>query len=195
MSDSIRVAYQGAPGAFSEDAIAVFFDGVQPVSLPQQEFADVHSAVLSGAATFGVLPLENSIHGPVHASLAAFDAGGLTVVGEITCPIRLCLLAVPSARPEQLRRVLSHPVALGQCRQFLADRPLLEAVPFFDTAGAARAVAAEGDIHNAAVASARAAAHYSLNIIARNIEDRPNNRTRFMIVARESAGTPPAVQY
>lgn len=189
----IRVAYQGAPGAFSEDAIATFFAGAEPVSLPQHEFACVRSAVLSGAASFGVLPLENSIHGPVHASLAAFDAGGLKVVGEITCPIRLCLLAVPSARLEQLRRVLSHPVALGQCRRFLADRPLLEAVPFFDTAGAARAVAAEGDIRSAAVASERAVAHYALDIIARNIEDRPDNRTRFMIVARDPAGTPRAV--
>jgi prephenate dehydratase len=184
MGEAIRVAYQGAPGAFSEDAAVSYFATPGTVCLPQREFMDVRHAVLAGVATFGVLPIENSIHGPVTASLAAFDMGGLEVIGTVTCPIRLCLLAAPAAQPEQLRRVLSHPVALGQCRRFLAAMPLLEAVPFYDTAGAAEEVAARGDRTSAAVASQRAAAHYELDIIARNIEDRADNHTRFMIVAR-----------
>ena len=181
----VRVAYQGAPGAFSEDAIASFFAGRSPVHLAQREFSDVRKAVLQGLATFGVLPIENSIHGRVVASLAAYEEGGLRVVGEVTCPIRLCLLALPAAYPEQLRRVLSHPVALGQCRRFLAGMPLVEAVSFYDTAGAAHEVAERRDTTSAAVASERAAAHYALDILARTIEDRADNRTRFMIVAAD----------
>lgn len=180
----VPVAYQGAPGAFSEDAIASFFAGRNTIRLPQREFADVRTAVLRGAATFGVLPIENSIHGDVTASLDAYRAGGLEIVGEVTCPIRLCLLALASARPEQIRRVLSHPVALTQCREFLAGMPLLEPVPFYDTAGAAQEVSGLGEPTNAAVASRRAAVHYELDILAENIEDRTDNRTRFMIVVR-----------
>lgn len=178
----VPVAYQGAPGAFSEDAIAAFFAGRESLRVAHREFADVRTAVLSGAVRFGVLPIENSIHGAVTASLDAYKAGGLEVVGEVTCPIRLCLLAVPSARPEQIRRVLSHPVALTQCRRFLSGMPLLEAAPFYDTAGAAQEVAGRGEPTVAAVASQRAAVHYGLDVVAAGIEDRADNRTRFMIV-------------
>ena len=187
MTASVPVAYQGAPGAFSEDAIAAFFAGRETIRMPQREFADVRTAVLAGVARFGVLPIENSIHGPVTASLDAYDAGGLKIVGIVTCPIRLCLLALPSARPEQIRRVLSHPVALAQCRAFLAGMPLLDPVPFYDTAGAAQEVSGLGEPTNAAVASRRAAARYALDIVAENIEDRADNRTRFMIVTARSA--------
>ncbi|HEX2168442.1 MAG TPA: prephenate dehydratase domain-containing protein [Longimicrobiales bacterium] len=182
----VRVAYQGAPGAFSEDAIASFFGARDMERVPQREFAAVRTAVLDGTATYGVLPVRNSIHGDVTASLDAFNAGGLDVIGEVTCPVRLCLLALPGARPEQIRRVLSHPVALAQCRSFLAGMPLLEAVSFYDTAGAAEEVALRGDPAQAAVASYRAAAHYELDIIAADIEDCSDNRTRFMIVAARS---------
>lgn len=189
MSDPVPVAYQGASGAFSEDAVASYFGSHEVTPVPQREFGDVRHAVLSGSAAYGVLPIENSIHGVVTASMEAFARGGLAIVGEVTVPVHLCLLAVQSARPEQLRRVLSHPVALSQCRAFLSAMPLLEPVPFYDTAGAAEEVAARGDCVYGAVASQRAAAHYGLDIIARNIEDRPDNRTRFMIVeaADESA--------
>jgi prephenate dehydratase len=176
-----RVAYQGARGAFSEDAAASYFGADAPM-LPLREFADVREAVLSGTATHGVLPIENSIHGPVTASLDVFALGGLTVLDEVVVPVHLCLLAGPAARPEQLRRVLSHPVALNQCRGFLGRMPLLDPVAFFDTAGAAERVATCGDRALAAVASQRAAAYYGLDIIARDIEDRSDNHTRFMIV-------------
>jgi prephenate dehydratase len=179
-----RVAYQGEPGAFSDEAITALLAGTDVTRMAQREFADVRRLILAGDADFGVLPIENSIHGPVTAAREVMTAGGLDVVAEATCPIRLCLLAVPSAREEQLRRVLSHPVALNQCRRFLASMPLLVAVPFYDTAGAAKEVAASGDMTSAAVASLAAAAHYGLDVMARNIEDRSDNRTRFVLVAR-----------
>lgn len=184
MTMAVRVAFQGERGAFSEDAITSFFGAELDTRVGVREFADVRAAVLTGNAEYGVLPVENSTHGPVTAAHEVLDAGGLTIVGEVTCPIRLCLLAAPAARSEQLRRVLSHPVALAQCRRFLAAMPLLEPVPFYDTAGAAKEVAARGDTTSAAVASEAAAGHYGLDIVARNIEDAADNRTRFAIVAR-----------
>lgn len=194
MSAAIRargvrtVAFQGEPGAFGEDAISSWFgvDAVTPQ--PQREFADVRRSVLSGTADLGVLPVENSIHGVVTAARRVLEQGGLRIIGDVTCPIRLCLLALPGARSEQLRRVLSHPVALGQCGRFLSAMPLIETVPFYDTAGAAKAVAELGDVASAAVASIGAAARYSLDVIARNIEDHPDNRTRFVIVERTTPG-------
>lgn len=181
---AVRVAFQGERGAFSEDAITAFFGAGEETRLSVRGFADVRALVLSGGADYGVLPVENSIHGAVSAAHDVLDAGGLTIIGEVTCPITLCLLAAPAARSEQLRRVLSHPVALAQCRRFLSGMPLLEAVPFYDTAGAAREVAARADSTSAAVASIAAAAHYGLDIVARNIEDSTDNRTRFAFVAR-----------
>ena len=180
--DYTRVAYQGARGAFSEDAVASYFDGHEVAMVPRKAFTDVRNAVLAGDAEYGVLPIENSIHGRVTASLGAYAMGGLAVVGEVTVPVHLCLLALHATQPEQLRRVLSHPVALNQCRTFLGGLPMLQPVAFYDTAGAAEEVAMRQDRTAAAVASVRAAARYDLAIIARNIEDRADNRTRFMVV-------------
>src|SRR5690606_19854894 len=139
---------------------------------------------LSGEVDLGVLPLLNTIHGPVHASLEVLEAGGLVGLEEIMIPIHLCLLAADGATLEDVRTVLSHPVALGQCRRFMATLPSAEPVPFFDAAGAAREVSMRGDIACAAVASRTAAARYDLTILAENIEDRPDNQTRFRLVAR-----------
>jgi prephenate dehydratase len=180
------VAYQGERGAFSEHAITELFPHREAIRLAQRSFADVRRAVLSGDADYGVLPVENSIHGPVAAAGAVLAEGGLAIVDRVTCPIRLCLLAMPSAQAEQLRRVLSHPVALSQCRAYLASLALLEPVAFYDTAGAAREIAARGDMTWAAVASQEAAVHYGLEIVARNIEDRADNQTRFVLVVREA---------
>ena len=88
--------------------------------------------------------------------------------------------------PEQLRRVLSDPVALSQCSAYLASLPLLEPVPFYDAAGAAKEVAESGDMTCAAVASPEAAVQYGLDIVASNIEDRADNQTRFVLVVREA---------
>ncbi|MGH7463646.1 MAG: prephenate dehydratase [Longimicrobiales bacterium] len=181
---SPRVAFQGEPGAFSEEAIEGLFGLGVAVACPHRDFADVAGAVLTGAAEFGVLPAENSIHGSVTPTHDVLAGGGLSVLDEIICPIHLCLMALPGVQQEQLRTVLSHPVALNQCRRFFAQSPGLEAVPFYDTAGAARDVAARADVTAAAVASRAAAARYGLDILAASIEDRPDNQTRFFLVAR-----------
>jgi prephenate dehydratase len=179
----MTIAYQGEPGAFSEAAIAAAW-GAAATAVPCASFSDVIAAVESGRADGGLLPVANSIAGAVDESVRAIERSTLSVVGETTLPIHLDLLAVEGATLETVRTVESHPVALRQCRQFLAAHPRIEARASHDTAGAAREVAASGDRRRAAVASARAGALYGLTTLASAIEDRTGNVTRFAIVAR-----------
>lgn len=188
----LAIAYQGEPGAFSELAILdAWGSAARPVACP--EFADVVRAVDDGSADFGLLPVENSIAGRVEASVAAIDESPLHVVGAIEHPIRLCLLAPAGATLESLRSVESHPVALAQCARFLRAHPRLETRPVFDTAGAARLVAAARDTSRAAVASSRAAELHALTIVRAGIEDHAGNVTRFAVLARDRAARPSAL--
>lgn len=180
------VAYQGEPGAFSEEAAHAFF-GAAIVPLPQPSFEAVTGAVAGGAAEFGMLPVENSVAGTVTAAYDALAASVLEVVGEIARPIRHCLLAPHGASRDSIRRVLSHPVALAQCMRFFREHPAIEAVAVHDTAGAARRVAEEADPTCAALASAAAAECYGLAVLARDLQDRADNQTRFFVVARPDA--------
>ena len=182
MSAHVVVAYQGEPGAFSELAILeTWGHAARPVPCP--EFADVARAVRDGSADFGLLPVENSIAGRVEASVAAIERASLAVVGAVERPIRLCLLGHDGAAIESLRSVESHPVALAQCAGFLRAHPRLEARPVFDTAGAARLVAASRDASRAAIASSRAAELHGLAILRAGIEDHDGNVTRFAILS------------
>lgn len=184
---SPSVAYQGEPGAFSEEAAHAFF-GAAIVPLPQPSFDAVTAAVAGSAADFGMLPVENSVAGTVAAAYDALAASVLEVVGEIARPIRHCLLAPPGASRDSIRRVLSHPVALAQCMRFFREHPAIEAVAVHDTAGAARRVAEDADPACAALASAAAAECYGLAVLARDLQDRADNQTRFFVVARPDAG-------
>ena len=183
------VAYQGEPGAFSEQAVLeLWADAV--VALPCESFAEVTRAVAEGRARFGALPVENAIAGPVREAQAALAASGLAEVGETALPIRLCLLALPGATLAAIRVVESHPIALQQCADWIAARPWMTAREGYDTAGAARAAAASGDVTRAAVASARAGALAGLAVLAEGIEDRAGNVTRFTIIARQGTSLP-----
>jgi prephenate dehydratase len=178
----VAVAFQGELGAHSEEAVRAFFPG--PTSpLPCREFRDVTDAVGSGVARFGLLPVENSTAGSVVPAYHAIARSGLQVVGEVVRPIRHDLLGLPGAAVGRVRRVLSHPVALAQCAEFLAARPWIEAVAFYDTAGAARELATRSDPALAAIAGRHAADRYGLAILAADIQDRPDNRTRFLVLA------------
>jgi prephenate dehydratase len=179
----IRVAFQGEPGAFGEDAIVKYFGSNGAVSVPQNSFADVVSAVSDGRADFGVLPVENTIAGGVADAERALAQSSLRTIGEVTVPVEQCLLVVPGAQLAEVSQVRSHPVALAQCTKFLASH-MLKAVPSSDTAGAAREVAIAGDRAMAAIAGRRAAELYALDILAEGIQDRSDNETRFLIVAR-----------
>ena len=190
MSDSLRVAFQGEPGAYSEEAVRACF-GALAVPVPCRENADVGKLVLDGAVDCGVLPIENSLAGSVVATYDVLAAEDLVVVGEIVLPIHHCLLALPGTGLSGIQRVLSHPVALAQCRAFFQAHPDIVALPWYDTAGAARSVAEARNPADAALASHVAAEDYRLDILARNLEDREDNQTRFFILVRRGNPLPP----
>ena len=177
------VAFQGELGAYSEEAVVrLFGEDAHPV--PCRDFHAVGEAVTNRDAVWGLLPIENSIAGSVVGSydvLATFD---LTIHGEVVIPIHHCLLGLPGAKPSELVRVLSHPVALAQCTRFLRACSGLEVLAVYDTAGAAMEVASGGDPTRAAIAGRQAASRYGLEILAADIEDRTDNQTRFLLVTR-----------
>ena len=186
--DGPRVAFQGELGAFSEEAVRTYF-GATARPLPCRDFAGVGRALEGGGAEFGMLPIENSLAGSVAPSYDVLGSRRLAVVGEVVSPIHHCVLGVPGARLEGVRRVLSHPVALAQCTRFFAEHTGVEAVSFYDTAGAAREVAERKDPAQAAIASRMAAGRYGLEILAADVEDRPDNQTRFLVTRlADSAG-------
>ena len=188
-----NVAFQGELGAYSDEAARTWFgDGVE--TLPCREFRDVARAVTTGVASFGMLPVENTLAGSVGPALDALLETDLEIVGEVIRPIRHCLLVLPGATVDGLKKVMSHPVALAQCLQFFAERPDLEAVAVHDTAGAARLVAEAGDASVGALASEVAAERYGLTVLARDLQDRADNSTRFYVVTPpDRVATAPAL--
>jgi prephenate dehydratase len=181
---SPTVAFQGAPGAFGEQAVLRWRYDARPE--PRPTFDAVLDAVVHAQADAGVLPVENRIAGVVAAARRALGARAtvLQVVGEVTVPISLCLLALPGVALDALRVVRSHPVALAQCGAFLRAHAALVAEPWWDTAGAARDVARGGDAHVGALASRLAAERWALDVVASDVQDVADNWTRFVVVTR-----------
>lgn len=183
MTTPARIAFQGELGAFSEEAIRNL-DG-HAVPIPCREFIDVAQAVESGDVDAGMLPIENTLAGSVVGSYDALTAcESLHVVAETVVEIHHCVLAPRGAALAALATVESHPVALAQCTRWLRSHPAITARAAYDTAGAARDVAQRADPRAAAIAAHGAAARYDLEILASDIEDRSDNQTRFLMVAR-----------
>lgn len=181
------VAFQGETGAFSEVAAEELVPAPRTL-LPCATFDAVVRAVVNGHADFGVLPIENAIVGPVHAALDAMTQfASIERIGEQSIPIRMALLGLPGARVTTISEVLSHPVALRQCKRFLAAHPYIKVIEAHDTAGAARMVAIRRDPTVAAIAAPWAAGHYALTVLAEGLEDRADNTTRFVLVRRKRA--------
>lgn len=182
----IDVAFQGELGAFSEEAARRYFaDAVEAV--PRRTFLEVGHAVAEGDVDYGLLPIENTLAGSVVGSYDVLADPDLTVIGEVVTPIHHCLLGLEDSLIEDLRTVLSHPVALAQCQRFFQTHPHLEPTAFYDTAGAAREVATRKDPGVAAIAGEPAAERYGLEVLQADIEDRHDNQTRFLVVARSDA--------
>ena len=179
-----RVAFQGALGAFSELAIQQQWRH-HATPVPCDTFDEALDRVIARDADFAVIPVENAIAGRVDTAVAALQRAGDRVqrCGELRAPIHLCLMAPQGATLDALRLVRSHPVALSQCRIFMARHGWLTTEPHADTAGAAYDVASLGDYTIGAVASDAAAERYGLRILAHSIEDVPANWTRFVIVS------------
>ncbi|OVA17857.1 Prephenate dehydratase [Macleaya cordata] len=180
----LRVAYQGVPGAYSEAAAGKAYPKCE--AIPCDQFEVAFQAVELWIADRAVLPVENSLGGSIHRNYDLLLRHRLHIVGEVQLPVHHCLLALPGVRKEYLNRVISHPQALAQCELTLTKLGLnvcREAVD--DTAGAAEFVAANNLRDTAAIASARAADLYGLQILADGIQDDSGNVTRFVMLARE----------
>jgi prephenate dehydratase len=179
-----RIAFQGEPGAYSEEIIHRAFGTVE--ACPHPAFRDVFEAVAAGTVARGLVPIENAVFGSVRVNYDHLRTHAVTIVGELGLRIRHCLMAPEGASIETLDVVRSHGQALGQCRDWLrthVPQAATEATP--DTAGAARAVAEAGDPSVAAVASRQAAERYGLTVLAADLEDSEQNFTRFLLIAPE----------
>jgi prephenate dehydratase len=177
------VAYPGRDGAHSAAACDLLFPaGAELVSLPS--FTAVVEATAEGDVTFGVLPIESSLSGPVNETHDLLYDSPLSINGETILPIRHCLVGPAAVPLEEIRVVRSHPAALDQCRQLLAAMPWATAIAAATTADAAHQVAEDDDPSEAAIASERAAAMYGLSVIAGDVGDHPEAYTRFVSVAR-----------
>jgi prephenate dehydratase len=179
------VAFQGAPGAYSHQAVREVFPDGLPV--PCFSFEDALDAVAAGRVGRAVIPIENSLHGRVADMHFLLPESGLHIVGEHFVRVRHCLLVLPGAG--EPAEVLSHPQALGQCRHYLRGRGI-KPVAYPDTAAAAAAVADMGDPRVGAIASALAGELYGLVPRAEGIEDESHNTTRFVVLASEPVALP-----
>ena len=179
-----RCAYQGAPGAFSHEAVIDLRPWDEPVAYDSFEAAI--GALRSGEVGCALIPVENTTIGRVEPAASLIEAANLTVVSEVWRPIRLALMAPPGARLGDIKTAESHPAALGQCAGTLASLGI-EPVEAFDTAGAARSVAEARDPTRAAVAPVRAAEVYELSILRNDIQDSTDNRTRFVLLSAGAA--------
>ncbi|MGA2349916.1 MAG: prephenate dehydratase [Terracidiphilus sp.] len=186
----MKIAIQGEPGSFShEAAMKLLPEGeIFPCSLS----AEVFAALSGGTVDAAVIPIENSLAGSVAEHFDLLLTHDVRVEGETLVRIRHNLIALPGVETEEIERVYSHPVALAQCRKFLAAHPRMQALAFYDTAGSVKQLVELGDRRAAGIASAAAAQYYGAQILQADIEDNPENFTRFFLVRRaaESVSDP-----
>lgn len=184
--DAVAAAYQGAPGAYSEEAARALL-GESAALLPLATLENVFDAVAAGEARRAVVPVENCLTGAVPNAYELLIERGLRVTAETRVRIDHVLAASRGMQREDVARVLSHPVALAQCRRFFERHPALVPVPVFDTAGAVEMVVRDGDGRSAALASRRSAHLYGADILAEGIQDHAENWTRFLLAGPPAA--------
>ncbi len=176
---ALRVAYLGPPATYSHMALERRF-GSSALALPQETIADVFTAVVSGNADCGIVPVENSNEGSVAYTLDLLAEGRVQVIGEVFQPVHHCLLSTQSSI-ERVRRVLAHPQALAQCRRWIS-RTLPQATIIETSSNGKAAEIAASEDGTAAIAAKIAAGIYRLSVLAEGIEDNPDNITRFFVI-------------
>ena len=188
---SLRVAFQGARGAFSEDAARKLL-GDKVDLVPRANFESLFRAIDEGDADVILAPIENSLAGFVHACYDLLLDSRLHISAEVIIPINHYLIGCPGTTFEAITTVESHPVALEQCRRFLAANPQIRRIAAEDTAGSVARIVAQGDPARAAIAGQRAAEQYGGAILREHLEDSSENYTRFLLLtpaAETSAAT------
>jgi len=183
--DKMQVAFQGERGAFSESAVYNFFGPSVDVK-PCRNLSDVFESVESEKTRFGVVPIENSLEGSVNQTYDLFLEHNLKVCGEIVIRIVHCLIAHPGTSLNSVKTIYSHPQALAQCRKFL-ERLGCRLISTFDTAGSVKMIKEEGLKDAGAVASEKAAEIYGMKVLVKEIEDNPNNYTRFFVLSKHDS--------
>ena len=178
-----RIAFQGEPGAFSQDAIRQLLGPSARIE-PCARFDQVFATLESGGAEAAVIPIENTLHGSVHENYDHLLHYDFPILGETNVRIVHNLIAAEGVSFRQVRKVYSHPVALNQCLDFFARNPQVERVPFYDTAGSVKMIMQERPDGAAAIASSLAAETYGARVLRRGIEDDRHNYTRFFLLAR-----------
>ncbi|CAN6319435.1 unnamed protein product [Urochloa humidicola] len=180
----LRVAFQGAPGAYSEFAAKTALPGCD--TIPCRAFADALAAVERGAADRAILPVESTMEGTALRNYDLLLRHDLVVAQEINLFVHYCLLAMPGVRAAEVRRVISHPMALAHCGRALA-RLGVDREPVEDTAGAVEMLRSNRMLDTAAIASPRAADLYGLDVLAHGLQDESWNVTRFLLLSRPAA--------
>lgn len=180
--ERIVVAFQGEPGSYSEKATRDYF-GDSVATMPCRNFAGIFAAIHEERATYGMLPVENSLAGTVVPAYDLLIDHDLRVQGEIIVRIEHCLMAPAGTDLKDIKRARSHHQALAQCENNL-KRLGIQAIDHYDTAGAARDLSNRPEPGTAAIASALAAETYNLEILIQNLEDLDVNFTRFFILGR-----------
>ena len=194
-AEIVKIAFQGEHGAYGEAAVIehTAAGSGTAVTVPCETFDDVFATVSEGRCDFGFLPIENSLAGSIHRNYDLLLLNNVHVIGEHFTRVSHCLIGLPEARLEHVRKIISHPQALAQCEQSIRKLPggpagnqtPVRAEPVYDTAGSVKLVKQYGDRTIAAIASRRAAELYGMQILAEGFEDDPSNYTRFLIIARD----------
>jgi prephenate dehydratase len=185
-----RVAYLGPPGTFSEEALLADAapDAIEPVALAS--IYDTVTALREGQVRWAIVPIENSLEGSINVTLdlLAGEAGDVEIVGETLLRVRHSLIAAGEVALAEIDTVLTHPQVPGQCTRFLhSELPRARVLPASSTAEAVRIVVADGRRAQAAIGTELAARNYGGTIVRAGIEDREDNETRFVWLARREA--------
>ncbi len=180
------IAFQGEHGSFSEEAARKFLrDEIS--SIPKHTFPEVFTAVESGEAELGIVPVENSLVGSIHQNYDLLLHHNLKIVGEQNQRIVHLLIANPGVSIEELKTIHSHPVALDQCKDFLNKHSEMTAIVEYDTAGSVKLIKEKQMLEAGAIAGAYAAELYEMAILATAIQDEPDNYTRFLVLSKSPA--------
>lgn len=179
-----KIVFQGVEGAYTQVAMKRFF-GENIDSMHVETWRDAMEAIRTGEADYAVLPMENSSAGIISENYDLLVEYGYSIVGEQIIQIDHCLLGIPEAELSDIRQVYSHPQALMQCSSFLEEHRTWENLASKNTAMAAKKIKEDGQKSEAAIANRLTADIYGLEILQENIQNNPNNSTRFIIVSKE----------
>src|SRR6266550_5366964 len=155
--------------------------------IPRPTFVALFTSLDDQLADYVLSPIENSLIGSIHPAVELLNASSLVVAGEVTIQIQQQLIGCPGSVFEEIKAVESHPAALAQCKRFFAEHPSIERIEAEDTAGSVARIIKNGDSRRAAIAGRRAAALYGGCIIKENLEDHPNNYTRFVLLSSKQS--------